>query len=60
MKAKQKCFSCEAKGINTPADVEVYIEVIGDIAPVCHGCLTDLVEESTLLDESDDDIEEDY
>jgi hypothetical protein len=57
MKAKQKCFSCEAVGSDTLADVEIYIDAIGEIAPVCHNCLKELIEEKVLLDEPDDDIE---
>jgi hypothetical protein len=58
MKAKQKCFSCEAKGAHVWADTEVYIDLIGDIAPVCKKCLRELIEEKVLLDEVNDDIDD--
>ena len=62
MKPKVNCFSCEAQGITKPADTEVYIDIIGDIAPVCHECLKEIIEESIALDNEDDDFvnEENY
>jgi hypothetical protein len=59
MKNKSYCFACEAQGLRVAADTEVYIDAIGEIAPVCHKCLRELIEENTLLDEVDDDFEED-
>lgn len=61
MKPKINCFSCEAQGITKPADTEVYIDAIREIAPVCHECLKEIIEESVALDDEEDDfVNEEY
>lgn len=53
MKTQTNCFSCEAQGINTPADTEIYIGAIGEIAPVCHDCMKELSLESVSAEEEE-------